>query len=100
MIDTQVTPKPPSNTSGFNTMIDREQYRKLRKRNLPAMACVHDYNGLIQRGLVLCIQDSMPTVLDYPTAYARKLTTEWRSVAIACEAIDNRTRTSRKWLTR
>lgn len=56
-------------------------YRTLRSYGVPMLALIYDYNELIQKGLVLAIQDNQLTIVDYPTAIRRKLAFDNQSIA-------------------
>jgi len=63
-------------------MINKEEYKRLRSKGLPAMSCVYEYDGLISRGLVLAIQDDSLVIIEYPKAKRRDLSFDRSSLMI------------------
>lgn len=60
--------------------MNKQEYKKLRDKGLPAMSCKYGYNELIQRGLVLAIQNDSYCIVEYPTAIKRRLSFDTMSL--------------------
>lgn len=65
----------------WSLAMDKKRYRQLRTKGLPALYAFvaakfpneSEYNRLMARGLVICLQDGQLTIQPYPVVYRRKL---------------------------